>query len=328
MKRREFITLIGGAAAWPLAGQAQQGERVRRIGVLMSDVETDPDGQARFMAFVRSLRGLGWVDGRNIRIDHRWSGGDANRARTLATELLGTGPEVILSSSTIALSALQPATSTIPIVFVAVTDPVAGGFVASLAHPGANITGFTPFEYDMGGKWLEVLKETAPGLTRVVLLGDPDNHNFVGFLRSFQAAAKALSVEPIPGPVRDAADVRRAIDAFAREGNGGLIVTAATFSIIHYELIIALAARHKLPALYWNRKHVSAGGLISYGPDLIEQYMLAAHYVDRILKGEKPAGLPVQNPSKYQLVVNLRTARALGLEIPPTLLARADEVIE
>src|SRR5262245_33966909 len=301
---------------------------MRRIGVLMSDVETDQDGQTRVTAFVRGLQERGWVDGRNIRIDYRWSGGDASRAGADATELVGLGPDVIMASSTVSLSAVRPVTNTIPIVFVAVTDPVAGGFVASLAHPGGNITGFTPFEYNIGGKWLQLLKETAPHVARVALLGDPNNHNFAGFVRSFDTAAKALSVRAIATPIRDAADIERAVDALTREENGGLIVTAATFSLVHRELIIGLAARHKLPAIYWHRKHITAGGLISYGPDLTYQYRLAADYVDRILKGEKPAGLPVPSTSKYEIAINFRTARALGLEIPAALLARADEVIE
>jgi putative ABC transport system substrate-binding protein len=329
MRRREFITLVGGAAAtWPLAARAQQpANRVRRIGVLMSFASDDPEAQPRLLAFAQGLQELGWTVGRNLRIDTRWIAGDTARARKYATELVALAPDVIVANGVAALGPLQQATRTVPIVFVNVPDPVGGGNVASLAHPGGNATGFMQSEYSTSGKWLELLKEIAPRVTRAVVIRDPTSTPGIGQFAVIQSAAGSLGVELSPIDMRDAGEIERGVTAFARAPNGGLIVTTAG-SVIRRSLIIALAARHKLPAVYPYRYHVSGGGLISYGPDVVDQYRQAAGYVDRILKGEKPADLPVQAPTKYELVINLKTARALGLEVPPILLARADEVIE
>ena len=321
MNRRDFITLLGGAAAWPLAARAQQGERVRRIGVLMNLAADDAEGQARIAAFVQALQRLGWSDGRNVRIDYRWAAGDAGRFRKYAEELLALAPDVILAGAT-----QQQATRTVPIVFAIVADPVGAGFVDSLARPGGNLTGFTPFEYGMSGKWLELLKELAPRVTRVAVLRDLTIG--LGQLGAIQSVAPSLGIELRPVNVRDADEIERSIAAFAQGSNGALIVTASTSAIIHRELITTLAARNKLPAVYYTRYWVAGGGLMSYGPDFRDQFRQAAAYVDRILKGEKPADLPVQAPTKYQLVINLKTAKALGLTVPDSLLARADEVIE
>jgi putative ABC transport system substrate-binding protein len=326
MKRREFITLLGGAAAWPVAARAQQPDRMRRIGVLMNLAADDAEGQARIAAFVQALQRLGWSDGRNVRIDYRWAAGDAGRFRKYAEELLALLPDVILASATPSVQALQQATRTVPIVFAIVADPVGAGFVDSLARPGSNVTGFTPFEYGISGKWLELLKEIAPRVTRVAVLRDLNIG--LGQLGAIQSVAPSLGVELRPVNVRDADEIERSIAAFAQGSNGALIVTASTSAIIHRELITALAARNKLPAVYYTRYWVAGGGLMSYGPDFRDQFRRAAGYVDRILKGEKPADLPVQTPTKYELVINLKTAKALGLDVPPTLLARADEVIE
>jgi ABC-type uncharacterized transport system substrate-binding protein len=327
IRRRDFITLLGGAAAaWPLAARAQQAERVRRIGVLMNFAPDDAEGQARIAAFLQALQQLGWSDGRNIRIDYRWAAGDAAHFQRYAEELLALAPDVILASATPSVQALQQATRTVPIVFTIVVDPVGAGFVDSLARPGGNVTGFTPFEYGISGKWLELLKEVMPRVTRVAVLRDLTIG--LGQLGAIQSVAPSLGVELTPIGVRDAAEIERGITAFARSSNGGLIGTASTSAIIHRELITTLAARNKLPAVYYERFFVAGGGLMSYGPDLRDQFRRAAGYVDRVLKGEKPADLPVQAPTKYQLVINLKTAKALGLEVPPTLLARADEVIE
>ena len=327
MKRREFITLLGGAAAaWSLAAHAQQPDRMRRIGVLMNLAADDAEGQARLAAFVQALQGLGWSDGRNLRIDHRWAAGDTDRFHRYAEELLALAPDVILAAATPSVQALQQATRTVPIVFAIVADPVGAGFVDSLARPGGNATGFTPFEYGISGKWLELLKEIAPRVTRVAVLRDLTIG--LGQLGAIQSVAPSLGVELTPIGVGDAGQIERTVAAFARSPNGGLIVTASTSAVIHRELIIALAARHKLPAVYYRRYFVASGGLMSYGPDFLDQFRSAASYVDRILRGEKPADLPVQAPTKHELTINLNAAKALGLDVPPMLLARVDKVIE
>jgi putative ABC transport system substrate-binding protein len=328
MRRREFITLIGGATAWPIAARAQQTERVRRVGMLMSLAADDPESLARLTAFLQRLQELGWTDGRNIRIDYRWAAGDAERSRRYSAELVALAPDVILAAGSVGLEALQQATRTVPIVFVTIADPVGAGFINSLARLGGNATGFSQFEYGVIGKWLELLKEIAPGVTRVAVIRDPTISAGAGQFGAIQTAAPSFGVEVNPVNMRDAGEIERAIAGFARSPNGGLILTAGPLGTIHRELIVTLAARHKLPAVYYERYFVIGGGLISYGPHLIDQYQRAAGYVDRILKGEKPADLPVQAPTKYELVINLKTAKALGLTIPPTLLTRADEVIE
>ena len=319
--------MLGGAAAWPLAARAQQPERMRRIGVLMNFTSDDPVSQDRLTAFVQGLQELGWTVGRNLQIDYRWGAGNVERYRTFAAELVALTPDVLVTAGAPAVEALQRATRTVPIVFTNVTDPVGGGLVASLARPGGNTTGFTLSEYGLSGKWLELLKEIAPRVTRAAVLRDPVAVG-IGQFAAVQAVAPSLQMELSPVDVRDASEIERAVTAFADRPNGGLIATASAPTAIHRELIIALATRHKLPAVYPFRYYVTSGGLISYGPDTIDQYRLAASYVDRILKGEKPADLPVQVPTKYELVINLKTAKALGIEVPPMLLARADEVIE
>jgi putative tryptophan/tyrosine transport system substrate-binding protein len=326
MRRREFITLLGGAAAGPLAARAQQAERMQRIGVLMNLAADDAEGQGRVAAFQQALQQLGWTDGRNVRIDYRWAAGDTGRFRRYAEELLALAPDVVLASATQSVQALQQGTRTAPIVFVNVGDPVAAGIVDSLARPGGNATGFSYFEFGFGAKWLELLKEIAPRATRVAVLRDLT----VGTaqLSAIQAVAPSFNVELSVVGVRDASEIERSVTAFARSPNGAMIVTASTSAVVHRNLITMLAARHGLPAVYSFRYFVTAGGLISYGPDTIDPLRRAAGYVDRILKGEKPADLPVQAPVKYELVINRKTAKALGIEIPPTLLARADEVIE
>jgi putative ABC transport system substrate-binding protein len=301
---------------------------MRRIGVLMTLAADDLQGQARLVAFVQGLQESGWTDGRNVRIDIRWGAGSAERMRGYAAELVALAPDVILATGSVTVGPLLQATRAVPIVFVVVPDPVGAGFVNNLARPGGNATGFLQFEYVLSGKWLELLKQIAPGITRAAVLRDPAISAGIGQFGAIQAVAPALGVEVIPINVRDAGEIEDAITAFARSSNGGLIVTGSTLAIVHRELIITLAARHKLPAVYYERFFVSSGGLSSYGPNLVDQYRRAAGYVDRILKGEKPADLPVQAPTKYELVINLKTAKALGLEVPPTLLARADEVIE
>jgi putative ABC transport system substrate-binding protein len=328
LKRREFITLLGGAAvAWPIAARAQLGERIRRIGVLMYLAADDPEGQARLAAFEQALRQLGWSDGRNLRIDTRWA--TADDIRRHAAELAALAPDVLVAGTgTATVAPLLQATRTVPIVFVSVIDPVAAGFVDSLAQPGGNATGFTLFEYGMSGKWLELLKEIAPRGTRAAVLRDPAVASGIGQFAAIQAVAPSLGMELRPVDVRDAGEIERAVTAFARAPNGGLIATASALTMGHSDVIISLANRHRLPAVYWNRRFVPGGGLIAYGPDTIDPFRRAATYVDRILKGEKPADLPVQAPTKYELVINLKTAKALGLEVPSTLLARADEVIE
>jgi putative tryptophan/tyrosine transport system substrate-binding protein len=328
MKRREFITLLGGGVACPLAARAQQGERVRRIGVLMNLGSDDAEGQARNAAFLQGLQELGWTVGRNVRIEYRWGGGDVELFRRYASELVALAPDVILAVGGAVVPSLLQATRTVPIVFTGTPDPVGAGFVESLARPGGNVTGFTPFEFGISGKWLELLKEIAPHVTRAAVLRDPAVAAGVGMLGAIQSVAPSLGMELRPLGVRDADEIERAITAFARSPNGGLIVTGSTLVVVHRNLIVTLAARHKLPAVYFERTFADAGGLISYGPDQIDQYRQAAGYVDRILKGAKPADLPVQALTKYKLVINLKTAKAMGLTVPPTLLARADEVIE
>jgi putative tryptophan/tyrosine transport system substrate-binding protein len=328
VKRRQFITLLGAAAAWPLAARAQQPERMRRIGVLIPYAADDPEGQARIAAFLQGLQQLGWTEGRNVRIDYRWSAGDADRARRYAAELVALAPDVILASGASTVGPLLQATRTVPIVFPVIGDPVGAGFVDSLARPGGNATGFMSREYSLSGKWLELLKEIAPSVTRVAVLRDAAVSVGPVQFGVIQAVAPSLRVEVNPINLRDAGEIERAIAAFAGSPNGGLILTGGATSLLHSDLIITLAARHKLPAVYAYRHIVTGGGLIFYGANYLDQYRRAAGYVDRILKGEKPADLPVQAPTKYELVINLKTAKTLGLEVPPTLLARADEVIE
>jgi putative ABC transport system substrate-binding protein len=328
MRRREFITLLGGAAAWPLAAKAQQSEQVRRVGWLIGQAADDADGKARLAAFVQGLQQLGWTDGRNVRIDTRWGGGDADRMRRYAAELVALAPDVILAGGTAAVGILLQATRTVPVVFASVADPVGAGYVDSVARPGGNATGFLLYEYGTSGKWLELLKEIAPGVTRVAVIRDAAIAAGIGQLGAIQSVAPSFGVELTPLNVRDAAEIERAVTVFAKSSKGGLILTGSTLALVHRDLIITLAARHKLPAVYNSRLYVASGGLISYGPEFTDQYRQAAGYVDRILKGEKPGDLPVQAPTKYQLVVNLKTAKALGLEMPASVLARADEVIE
>jgi len=326
-KRRAFITLLSGVAAWPLAARAQQ-ERMRRIGVLMGATADDTESQARLGAFLQGLQSLGWTEGRNVRIDIRWSVGNADDFRKYALELVALAPDAILAGTGGTVPALQQATRTIPIVFAQTIDPVGGGFIKSLARPGGNTTGFTQFEYTLAGKWPELLKQMAPRVTRAAVLRDPTTAAGIGQWAVTQAAAASIGMELTPIVVRDPDEIEREIGTFAQSANGSLIQVVGTRSNMHRQLVIAQAARHRLPAIYPYRFHVAAGGLISYGPDLVVQYRRAAGYVDRILKGTNPADLPVQAPTKYELVVNLKTAKALGLEVPPSLLARADEVIE
>jgi putative ABC transport system substrate-binding protein len=328
LNRREFITLLDGAAAWPLAARAQQPDKMRRVGVLMTLAADDPQSMARIAAFLQGLQQLGWTDGRDVRIEYRWGAADADRIRKGAAELVALTPDVILSVGTPGVTALQQVTRTIPIVFVTVADPVGAGLVASLARPGGNTTGFTVFEYSIGGKLLEVLKEIAPRLSRVAVLRDPAIASGIGMWGAIQSVAPSFGVELSPVDVRATGEIESGVGAFAREPDGGLIVPGSAPAIFHRDRIIALAARHRLPAVYPYRFFVAAGGLISYGPNPVDEYRRAAGYVDRILKGEKPAALPVQAPTKYELVVNLKTAKALGLTVPDTVLARADEVIE
>ena len=328
MRRREFITLVGGAAAIPLVAGAQQPEPVRRIGVLMSTAADDPVGQARITAFRQGLQKLGWAEGKNVRIDIRWAGGNADLDRKFAAELVPLTPDVILATASPTVAALQGATRTVPIVFAHAVDPVGAGFVDGLARPGGNATGFVLFEYSISAKWLELLKEVAPSVTRVAVLRDPAAAAGTGQFGAIQSVAPSFGVELSPVNVRDPAEIERAVSAFARSANGGLIVTASPLITTHRDLVITLAARHKLPAIYYDHFFVTADGLISYGTDIVDQYRRAAGYVDRILNGEKPADLPVQAPTKFEMAINLKTARALGLTVPPALLARANAVIE
>jgi putative ABC transport system substrate-binding protein len=330
MKRREFITLLGGAAAaWPLAARAQQAERVRRVGVLLPAAADDAEFQVRIGAFQQGLALLGWIIGHNLRIDTRWATANAEKVRKHAVELVALAPDVIVAHGSGPVRALQQATHVVPIVFPIAGDPVGAGLVDSLARPGGNVTGFMELEFSIGGKWLELLKEVAPGVTRAAVLRDAVLGSGTSVFATIQALAPSLRMEVSPVNMREVGEIERAISAFARAHNGGLIVTAGAATQFYRDTIINLAARHKLPAVYNERTFVtSGGGLISYGPDFIDQYRRAAGYVDRILRGEKPADLPVQAPTKYQLVINMKTAKALGLDVPPTLLARADEVIE
>ena len=328
MRRREFITLLGGAAAaWPLAARAQQAERMRRISVIFAASPDFPDLQARLAAFVQALQQLGWTDGRNVRIDTRWAASNPDNIRRHAAELAALAPDVILANGNVVEQVLQ-ATRAVPTVFVIVPDPVGAGYVDSLSRPGGNVTGFAQFEYGLTAKWPELLKEVAPGVTRAAVLRDPALPAGIGQFAVIQYVAPSVGVEVSPVSVRDAPEIERAITAFARQPNGGLIVTASALAAVHRDLIISLAVRHKLPAVYSQRLFVAGGGLISYGADFFDQYRRAAGYVDRILKGERPSDLPIQAPTKYELVINLKTAKALGLAVPPTLLTRADEVIE
>src|SRR5262245_61348031 len=328
MKRRTFMSLLVAAAAWPLPASAQQGGRMRRVGVLMPFAAEDPEAQARLVAFVQGLQDHGWTVGRNLRIDIRWAAGEPELSRRYAAELVALAPDVILGAVTTSVRALLEVTRTIPIVFAAATDPVGGGLVASLARPGGNVTGFSVQEFGLRAKSLELLKELAPRIARVAVLRDSTTTGGIAQFAAVQTAAPALGVESTPIDVRDAGEIERTLAAFVREPNGGLIVTTGARGYVHRELIVKLAAQHRLPAVYPFRYWVNDGGLISYGSDQIDPYRRSAAYVDRILKGEKPADLPVQAPTKYELVINLKTAKALGLEVPPMLLARADEVIE
>jgi len=328
VRRREFITLVGGAAAWPVAARAQQGERVRRIGVLMHTTSDEPDAHTRLTAFLQGMQGAGWEVGRNLRIETRWSAGDVARLRQNAAELVALNLDVILAGSGPTAATLRQASRTVPIVFAQTVDPVGSGVVNSMSQPGGNATGFLQFDYELSGKWLELLKEVAPQVKRVGVLRDSGTSAGAGQWAVIQAFSRAAGVDLSPLDPRTADEIERGMTAFARSPNGGLIVTASAVSLIHRELIVSLAERHRLPAVYAYRSFVTSGGLVCYGADLVGLYRLAAGYVDRILKGEKPADLPVQAPTKYELVINLNTARALGLEVPPTLLVRADEVIE
>jgi putative ABC transport system substrate-binding protein len=327
--RRKFLATLGGAtAAWPLAARAQQGERVRRIGVLMPYAADDPQGQTRILAFAQALAQSGWIDGSNVRIDIRWGAGDPERIRRNAAELAALAPDVILTAGSASTGPLLQAARAVPIVFVQIAEPVGAGFVETLARPGGNATGFMLYEYGIGGKWLELLKEIAPGVKRVAFLQNRAIPAGPGHFGAMQASASSLGVEVRPINVPDADEIERAISAFARSSNGGLIVAAGAAAFYHRDVAIKLAAQHQLPALYSDHAFVTEGGLIAYGPDRVDSFRRAAGYIDRILKGEKPADLPVQAPTKYKLVINLKTAKTLGLDVPPTLLARADEVIE
>jgi len=329
VKRREFITLLGGAAAaWSLAARAQQGQRVRRIGVLMPAAAEDPVWQARFGAFLQALAVLGWTIGRNVHIDTHWGTPNAAELRKHAAEIAALAPDIILAGGSSTVEPLLQATGTVPIVFTLGNDPVGSGFVDSLARPGGNATGFMSMEFSMAGKWLELLKQIAPGVTRVAVLRDTSQAFAISLFATIQAVAPPLGVEVIPINMRNATEIEQSVGTFARSPNGGLIPVSSAAALRHRELILTLAARHKLPAAYWDRFFVTAGGLMSYGPDLVDQFRQAAGYVDRILKGEKPADLPVQAPTKFELVINLKTAKALGIDVPATVLARADEVIE
>jgi putative ABC transport system substrate-binding protein len=330
MKRREFIALLGGAAAaWPAAAQAQQPGRMRRMGVLMAFAESDHEAQSWVAAFLEELRNVGWTEGRNIEIDTRWAAADVESMNQFAKELVALQPDLILTSSTPATGALVQQTRIIPIIFVMVADPVGSGFVASLPRPGGNVTGFTPIVGSLGGKWVELLKEIAPGIARVTLLFNPPTATFIeGYLNPFKAAAAALGVEAIVTPVDDMPGLEFVITTQPREPSSGLVVIPDAFTVGHRAEITSLAARYRVPAVYWSRSFAEVGGLISYGPYISDEYRRAASYADRILNGAKPSELPVQAPTKFELVINLKTAKALGLAVPPTLLARADEVIE
>jgi putative tryptophan/tyrosine transport system substrate-binding protein len=327
-RRRDFIALLGGAAAWPLAAHAQQRTRVRRIGVLAGSAADDADAHTRLAALRQGLQRLGWIEGHNLQIDARWGAGDAAATKRAATELAALAPDVIVASGSAGAAAALQSTRTVPIVFVIVPDPVGSGFVESLVQPGGNATGFMMFEYNLSAKWLELLKEIAPGVTRAAVLRDPAITAGIGQFSVIQSVAPSVGVDVSAINMRDGAEIERAVTAFARRPNGGLILTASALAAIHRDLVVSLAGRYKLPAVYVSRFFVAGGGLVSYGPDFVDQFRRAAEYVDRILKGEKPADLPVQAPIKYELAISLKTAKALGLDVPATLLARADEVIE
>jgi putative tryptophan/tyrosine transport system substrate-binding protein len=330
MRRREFIALVGGAAAWPLAAHAQQDERIRRVAVLSSAATdpSDPEGQANIAAFLQALQQLGWISGQNLRIDHRVGANNAERIRKHAVELAALAPDVIISAGASSVGPLLQATRSVPVVFVNTADPVGAGYAESLARPGGNATGFMAFEYSLSGKWLELLKQIAPGVTRAGILRDAAITSGTGQFAVIQSVAPSVGIDVSPIGLRDAGEIERGVAAFARLANGGLIVTASAATVFHRDQIITLAARHKLPTVYPRRLYVTDGGLISYGADIRDQFRRAAGYVDRILKGEKPADLPVQAPNKYELVINLKAAKALGLSVPPTVLARADAIIE
>jgi len=330
MRRRDFVkVLIGAGAAWPVLVRAQRPDRMRRIGVLLGGPGVDdPDFQARTDTLAQALQQLGWIEGRNLQIDHRSSGGDTERSRKFAAELVALNPDLIVASGTVTVAPLLQITRTVPIVFVNVGDPVGAGFVDSLARPGGNATGFALFEYNLSAKWLELLKQIAPSVTRAVVLRDPAIVAGIGQFAVIQSVAPSVGIDVSPINVHDADEIERAVSAFARTANGGMVVTAGGLATVRRNVIIDLAARHKLPAVYYRRLYVADGGLISYGPDYIDQYRRAASYVDRILKGEKPSDLPVQTPTKYELVINLKTAKALGIAVPPALLAQANEIIE
>jgi putative ABC transport system substrate-binding protein len=328
LQRRQFITLLGGAAAWPLAARAQQGERMRRIGVLLTGDENDPVYKLRVSAFTQALRDLGWTDGRNVRMDLRWYGDDNNRIRALAQELVGLQPDIIVTSATSATAAVQRETRTIPIVFAALTDPVASGFVERLNQPGGNITGFATIEPSIVGKWLELLSEIAPGLKRAAIMFNPDTVPISVYMPSFETAARSLKLVPITAPVHSDVEIERAIIDLGREPGGGLVVMPDGFTLVHRAPIISAAARNNVPAVYYLSDFVRDAGLLSYGVDQVDNYRRAASYVDRILRGAKPGDLPVQLPTKFEMVVNRKTATALGLTIPPSIMLRADEVIE
>jgi putative ABC transport system substrate-binding protein len=327
MRRREFITLVGGMTAIPLAAHAQTGERIRRIAVLMNP-EPNEDSQVALAVFVRALRELGWTDGSNVRIETRWAGGSASAVRKYAAELVALAPDVIFATGTVDMAPLLEATRTVPIVFVQVADPVGAGFIRSLARPGGNVTGFVQFEYSLSAKWLELLKQIVPGMTQVAVLRDPAVTAGIGQFAVIESLAPSLGIDVTAINVHDAGEIKRDVASFASSGNGGLILTASALAVVHRELVIALTAQYKLPAIYYRRSFVTSGGLISYGYIVTDHFQRAAAYVDRILKGEKPADLPAQTPTKYELVINLKTAKALGLSIPQPLLASADEVIE
>jgi putative ABC transport system substrate-binding protein len=328
MKRRRFIALIGGAAVLPLAARAEQPTGMRRIGVLMNFRSDASEGQARIAAFMQALQKLGWNEGDNVRTEIRWAGDDTERYRKYSEELVGLNPDVIIASASQSVAALQRITRSVPIVFANIVDPVGAGYVTSLARPGGNTTGLTSFEYSIGGKWLELLKQIAPRVTRIAVIRDPAIASGIGQFAGIQSAALSPAVELSVIDPRDVGELKRAIETFAGEPNGGLIVTASASVTAHHELINSLALRHRLPAIHAFRYPILSGGLASYGPNTIDIFRRAATYVDRILKGAKPSELPVQAPTKYELVINLKTAKTLGLEIPPTLLATADEVIE
>jgi putative ABC transport system substrate-binding protein len=329
VRRRHFITLLGGAAAWPLAARAQQSERMRRVGVLTHMAAHDPEAQNRLAAFLQGLQETGWAVGRNVTMDVRWAGADVEAMKRYAKELVALQPDLIFTSSTPATAAMVQATHTIPVIFVLVADPVGGGYVASLPRPGGNVTGFAPIVASLGGKWAEILKEIAPRIARITLLFNPPSATFIeSFLSPFKTAAIALGMEPIIAPVADMTELEARVTIQAREPNSGLVVIPDAFTELHLAEIVSLAVRYRVPAVNWSRSFAEAGGLISYGPYLVEEYRRAATYPDRVLRGGKPADLPVQAPTKFELVVNLKTAKALGLDVPPTLLARADQVIE